>query len=165
MKKKPSSITTSKGSKDVRKELNLQYQEISCRGLDLKVAVKRAQTAFDAAYRKAKAEADALDLAEARCLKRAGLTDMQWSNRYLLGDMKAPCAKEVNASFSAAVGLPTRPMQPWTEHNAWLTAIRMFDNLARSYPDSVKPRVLSTMMEQGKTAAACLSRKQWCFTG
>ena len=154
---KPASVTTSKGPKDVRKELNRLALEITCRYADLKATHLKE-------VRRRYAEKDRTNTVFMGCLQQLGITETAWYKRYDMFSGKGPCVKEAMNRFSAN-SAPSTSFLEWNAHNAWLNSLVLFRNLAMIYPDSVVPRILANYLEQGKTASACIARKQWCYQG
>ena len=158
-KTKLSSVTTSKGSKDVRKELNRLALDVVCRVEDLR-RVRAAESA------RRNNERERVDAAFAACLAKNGFTETSWYKRYspFLGT-KGPCMKEAKDRSSATLGSPSTGFKEWDAHVAWLDATVMLGNLAKIYPNSVKPTLVARYINNGRLATQCVSSKRWCFQG
>lgn len=162
MKQKMTSpITTSKGSQDIRNEINRLMQQVQCWALELKTEVARLDQAATAARLKSVAADAARDV----CIKKLGMTSDQWIKKY--GSAKTgPCVKESEAGYSAFARFDeARSTKAWTQHDAWLKALTSIGRLASVYPDSVQPARLSWVLDASDAAKACIAKKQWCYKG
>lgn len=154
--KTPTANTTSKGSKEVRKELNKLNQTVECRYSELFKEVNRQGVVERSRH-------DRADAVFRRCLKSKGFTVARWEKKYSIFSNRAPCLKEASDrryewNLLSSVSIVEMDMQ-----QAWLEAIQLLTNLAGVYPNSVKPEFLAQYIENGKRATACLSTKKWCY--
>jgi hypothetical protein len=161
MKKKMTPITTSKGNKEIRAQLNKLFQQGLCWNEEVKIAFATTTRRINDTQRKY-TEAQA---AVTACIRKTGLTEAQWTKRYSSSN-SGPCVAEVNASLSAfARNDEARSSKPWQEHNTWLAAMASIGRLAKLYPDSVQPKFLTFVLDWADAAKSCLSSKRWCYTG
>ena len=87
--KTPTANTTSKGSKEVRKELNKLNQKVECRYRELFKEVNRLQVIERSRYNKA-------DAVFTSCLKSKGFTMARWEEKYSIFSDRAPCLNEAS---------------------------------------------------------------------
>jgi len=157
-------ITTSKGSKEVRREIEKKRQDAFCAGIALESAYEK----YIKNYQDAQARADAknrLDKSRAQakfrdCLKRNGLTEKQFSSGFSRG------SKTCSNEWVAALGSGSNYVsvsRPEAEHKAWITAWADLGQLASVYPDSFKPSQLPGVKRTGAAAEACLRNNDWCY--
>jgi hypothetical protein len=159
-------VTTSKESKEIRAEINKLFQEVTCRLGDLSRAVNKQEKLTAAKEKDATQLRNTTRVAFERCLSKVKLSEGDWYRKYRSAS-SGPCVAERTASqkaFDAYVRVSPHA-KPWTEHDNWLRALRKFYNLATVYPDAVKPSVLASMIEPGRTAGACLLSGDWCYNG
>lgn len=157
-------ITTGKGSKEVRREIEKKRQDAYCAGIALESAYRK----YIKNYQDAKARVDAknrLDKSRAEakfrdCLKRNRLTEKQFSSGLSRGS--PPCSSEWVATLGSGSNYVS-VSRPEAEHRAWITAWADLGQLAEVYPDSFKPSELPAVKRTGAAAEACLQRKDWCY--
>jgi hypothetical protein len=147
-----SPITTSKGSKDVRNELNEMFRQLGCSTSDLDSEVVKAESAREVERARLQTESE-------NCFTRNRLTMEE-----LAKISEVPCLDEVAAASenNRSASLNLRSDLEWTLHDAWLNSWRMLYNLAKIYPDSVQPKFLAYIIGWGEYVATCTTKRQWC---
>jgi hypothetical protein len=145
-------ITTSKGSKDVRNELNEMFRQMMCRTSELDAEVVKADSSRNL-------ERDRNKAAYKDCLASEGLTEEDAAK-----SAEEPCLEEFLASLPDGSSPSNKPRTDleWTLHDAWLNSWQMIYNLAKIYPDSVQPSFLSYIIGWGEYVETCSGKPQWC---
>lgn len=157
-------ITTTKGSKEVRREIDKKREDAYCAWNALVVAYKKYIKDYQAAQARADAK-NKLDKARAEakfrdCLKRNKLTDKQFSSSFSKGGKT--CSNEwIEKLGSGSSSVSVR--RPEAEHKAWITAWADLGQLASVYPDSFKPSQLPGVKRTGAAAESCLRNNDWCY--
>jgi hypothetical protein len=135
-----SPITTSKGSKDVRNELNEMFRQLMCRTSELDAEVVKADSARQV-------EKTRIETALGECLKSTGMCLSEYEAEY--------------ANRNPSSGNRRSDLE-WTLHDAWLNSWRMLYNLSKIYPDSVQPKFLAYIIGWGEYVDTCSAKRQWC---
>lgn len=147
-----SPITTSKGSKDVRNELNEMFRQVMCRTSELDAEVVKADIARNL-------KRTGTEDAYKDCLESKGLTAEDAAK-----SAEEPCLEEFLASLPDSRSPNSKPRTDleWTLHDAWLNSWQMIYNLSKIYPDSVQPSFLSYIIGWGEYVKTCSGKPQWC---
>jgi hypothetical protein len=158
-------VTTSKGSAEVRRQVNRLYMDVWCTLLDLRSAIdgELEQAAVDLV--KAKRVGAQKRSRYLACLNRIGIKEDDWLPRYLSVD-NPPCGTEYSADWEANKKMNELKYvdpRPRDEYEAWVAAIEKAAAFARVYPDSIQPQHLTTIMDLGDKVDGCLANGSWCY--
>lgn len=171
---KNQTITTGKGSKQVRTELNRLYLETICaksRLDDVYQKSLRRHNSELARFEKNKALNGAANKKKfVSCSKRFKLKEGDLLGAKIFADStrfkvpygpKFPCYQE----YESYLATESRPemARPWLELKAWITSWQNLYVLADRYPDSVKPSFLPHIIRGGKNALSCDPTRVWCY--
>lgn len=168
-------ITTKKGSKKVRDQINYLYKETFCTKSRLDAALKTNSARYYnelAAFEKNKTLNKATnDKNFKSCTKRFRITEGDLLNAKLFADKtrfnvpygpQFPCYLE----YETYLKTDSKPslVLPWTHLATWIKSWQDLYLLVDRYPDSVHPSMLSHVLRGGKNAMACDPTKVWCYS-
>lgn len=161
-KTKWGSVVTSRGNKDVRKEIDRLNIEVICTYAELKAAYERASSKEAIEESREVERLARTDRTFNACLRKYSLSYIRWTQKYYSKSSGA-CVSEMNdlkdrASIEIVMSKPRR------EHDVWVKAWRRLYTLIDRYPDSVQPQRLSDLLQGGEAAMQCrIESGSWCY--
>jgi len=161
-KAKWQSVVTSRGNKDVRKEIDRLNIEVICTFAELRAAYEKASSKEAIEELREVERLAKTDPTFNACLRKYSLSYVRWTQKYYSKSSGA-CVSEMN-DLKGRVSIEIVSSKPRREHDVWVKAWRRLYVLIDRYPDSVKPQLLSDLLMGGESAMKCrIESGEWCF--